>query len=234
MADRVRFLTWNDTVTPAKSSGGNGFPAPFNATAAVDVYNTQVTLADCLKWYWRVKEWKVTADLLVTGPGGTAFIVSGQTATVVLGPATELDMIQQGNHWLHNAMASGGTNPAGATHAALLLFGNGAVSPEPAIKFDAPNHFPWLEVNAIVGTIIDGYVQFDSIQANVSPPDGSITAIVDGYAVTLYYQSHLDPGTTLTGSSLVFTPVSYWPYAAADGTPIYDSATGAELQDPRN
>ena len=34
--------------------------------------------------------------------------------------------------------------------------------------------------------------------------------------------------------SLTITPVEYWPFAAKDGSPIFNTQTGEQLQDPRN
>lgn len=41
-------------------------------------------------------------------------------------------------------------------------------------------------------------------------------------------------GDTVLSFSFTVTPYEYWPYAASDGTAIYNTSTGAQLQDPRN
>lgn len=235
MSDSVHYLTYEDTGTPANSSGCNGFPVPFNAGGVANVYDTQVTLKDCVKWQFRVKEWELVTDFSVTGPAGNAFIVSPQTTTSPIGPFTELDMFQLGSRKVHDALANGGTNVASGTNAAIFLFGEMATTvPMPAIKFSSPNYFPWIRLVADVATVANGDVQFDSVQSVVSPPDGSITATIDGYNVTLYYKSSLAPGYTFTATQLNFTPKTYWPYKGANGNPIYNTSTGAQLQNPRN
>jgi hypothetical protein len=61
----------------------------------------------------------------------------------------------------------------------------------------------------------------------------SFTGTLNGSNVTLYV---IDNGAdSYNATFLDIIPVEWWPYASrADGSPIWDAATGALLQDPRN
>jgi hypothetical protein len=57
---------------------------------------------------------------------------------------------------------------------------------------------------------------------------------------TLNYKSYSAPlyssadNYTIANPTVTLTPFEYYAYAATDGSPIYNTATGAKLQDPRN
>jgi len=62
---------------------------------------------------------------------------------------------------------------------------------------------------------------------------GTTTASIDGHTFPVDYRfdpdlAHPD-GSSFTGSIIIITPASYWPYAGADGLPIYDTVSGALL-----
>lgn len=65
--------------------------------------------------------------------------------------------------------------------------------------------------------------------------DGTAAFNIDGFPMTIWYSGPFPHTNTLTITSpLTQTITSFWPWAASDGSPIYDTTTGAQLQDPLN
>lgn len=93
---------------------------------------------------------------------------------------------------------------------------------------------------AVTGTLpADVGVSFDSYNIG-GTPDATGTCNIEGLSVPVSIPVFINASsidgrpTTVTGTTITFTPSLWWPYKGADGNPIYDTATGAELQSPRN
>lgn len=207
MADAVHFLTYDDQATPANASGCNGFSFPYDyTTPASDAYPVTTSYRDAIKWYWRVKKWTLVSNLTIDGD-----LFTGGVATDS-GVTRELDLIFPVSK--DNTLASGdfGFN--------LHFY--------PSVNFDGSDYRPGLFVAG-------SYV---TITFNTAPsalpgiPDGSFTINIDGQSTLMHYTN---PSTlTITCTQFDFTPSEFWPYAAVDSSPIYNTTTGAQLQDPRN
>jgi hypothetical protein len=68
-----------------------------------------------------------------------------------------------------------------------------------------------------------------------------MTATIDGKNITLYLWIDLslepfgNPGVmSVTATQFDLDPVEFWPYAAKDASPLYNTTTGAQLQSPLN
>lgn len=241
MADTVRFMTWNDTVTPANSSGANGFPTPFIAGGGSFPYATAMTFDEAIKLFWRVKEWSLSTDGAVTASGITTTLPNG----VLTGGAVQdggFVMTSEIQH-VNQALSGPGvqctkdaTSANGDSHASFGFFIDG-VTNAPVVHTTGGNFYPPFFVGGVTRTASGEPIAADLAVTNDpgGTPKGSITATIDGIPFTLYYDYVLDPGASFTLTHFDLTPASYWPYAAlADGTPIYNTSTGAQLQAPTN
>lgn len=229
MSDRVRFLTNNDNA-----SGCSGFPFPTIAappTGEEAYYPRSLTLAQTIRWWWRVRTWNLVTDLSVTQNNGS----DSQTTTLAGGDGgalagRELHLTRrtdQASLWDHVAAGPG----ASAGNLALALFGNTAN----ALVKDGDNYYPRLVLAGSLESLVftpneTAQIQFSS--AGIADATGTIVATVDGLPVPVQYKHEPDSeGSSFAGTTIVITPASYWPYAGADGLPIYDTATGALLPD---
>lgn len=226
MADAVHFGTWDDQADTTKSSGFNGFTAPFKDQSASvgNVYNNIVSFAQTIKLFWRVRRWTVTS-------GSLSFFLGGFSTTILApgvigGPAAarEIDLIQQGI-----AYRLVDDEP----RFTLFIF-DGALRPN--IKLDGTDLRPAIEAGGIINesngsdSVLIHYTQ----DASAITPTGSFTITLDGIVVTIYYEATLAGDGAFTFDNLVVDPVEFWPYAATDGSPIFNTTTGAQLQDENN
>lgn len=219
MADAVHFASTENGGPNLGSSGWNGFPTPYNdGTKDAAQFVIIVSFDDLIKWYWRSAKWTLTTDLVLTPTGGSPFsVASGQGGLVV---ATELDLVQQNS--INSAV--GNFN--------LRLFdtdGTGLIF-TPSIAQIGTDLKPSAEINAAIAPGASSFV-FSTRSDVIPTPDGTLTANIDGNPIPLFYTA---TGGTLSGSQVDWTISEYHAYAASDGSPIYDTTTGAQLQDPRN
>jgi hypothetical protein len=245
MSDTVRSLTWNDTATPANSSGANGFPFPIGAGPGTVGTNNpvKITFQDAIKWWWRVQNWNFDSScVLVSGGGGVpdrSFVSGpmgplGDNATRELGLIPNIGYGEGGHQW------SADTTPFGGSGSASLSFLPNWLYDDPTNNVG--NIWPGVGLNDGGGTPSEitndngSAVYLDTNPENLpEAATGSFTATIDGYDVTVYYYADIAPdsGDSFTPGSMTISPISYWPFAAlADGSPIYDTTTGAQLQSP--
>ncbi len=231
MADRVMYATNEDAP-----SGFSGFPFQVKQFADV-IYNPvfysiglPLESADsmdssCARWYGRVKGLAVTTDLKVT-VSGTDYPFPASTWARADFPSTasrELD-------YFRNAGVVRGWQFAEIdpfwTSAGINLFGDSRI-----LTSDWSTFYPFI---AIAGQGASTIAQFSSSDPFDPDDPQSITGTIDGKPIPIYYTVQDDPDISISFSNFTATFVSYWPYAATNGTPIYDEATGLELQNPLN
>lgn len=242
--DRVRFLTWNDTGTPANSSGANGFTTPFLAAGGA-LFPLIVPYDQVILMYWRNRLFSITStDLSLTAGALSGSITTGDMSGGQLNAAgssmtSEIQHVARGA----NGPRTSGTWTASGDatgNASLNIFIDG-VNDCPAIYFDGTNYLPAF---AITGSIVVDDLGGNSIQVNFSTdpgsvggtPDGNFPATFYGLTVTMYYKSNASGDGAFVFSTLVISPStstdSYWAYSNLQGLPIYDSETGVILNNP--
>lgn len=230
MSDNVRFLTVNDTVTPANSSGANGFPSPFGTgpTGTGTQNPVKVSLSDAVKWWWRVKNWKLQPSTWsVTDDTPNTFTLTTGDMIPGVGNATrELDLINP-NAAAHNFGISSASSQ-------INLFIDESVGGQ--IQ-DADFSHVWPELRLPTSFLGDSGKEIDFAfdQSILGTVTGHFAGSIDGYAVDIYYDASSTHITSFTVGNMDFVPVEYWPYAAlSDGSPIYNTSSGAQLQAPEN
>jgi hypothetical protein len=223
MSDRVPFGTNEDTATPANSSGFNGFPFPYTPGGSGDDFPIAVPLADCIEIYWRIKNWNISTDIIVTDssptPPDTYPMQSGDMTPSASNATRELDLIFSIDHQFQE--------PTGAWSIPFGVI--------PPINESGETFYPAIVLSASLGGPF-AVVSFNpSVVGFPFVAAGSFTGSVKGLPITVYmFLNSSISGLSITGSFLDITPIEWWPYAAKDGSPIYDTSTGAQLQDPRN
>jgi hypothetical protein len=223
MADRVFFATTEDTGTPANNSGFNGFPYPFNRTISVPEFRYPVvrTLSDCVKLWWRIRNWGVVTDASATVGGTTTGVPNGAMTADPSSATRENDL--QFTSAVHNF-----DNTVGASEFIRLAVANSIV------QAGGGNLYPNLSVAATASP--DGV---NGIALRLFSPDptlgaatGSIVGTVLGVPTPVYYWILGAPDSWVF-TSFSLEPVLWWPYANSVGLPVWDTATGAQLRDPR-
>jgi hypothetical protein len=241
VADTVRFFTVNDTATPANSSGGKGFTTPYvtGQTPGSDTdWPMTTTFQECIKMWWRVKNWTFSSTWAISNGVNTGNLPSG-TMTASTPPNTELDLadptITERNFSLI------GTAPASANQVYFNLnnsfINDGTnVYPKLSVGFKPYSTGPFTVLQiGNDGNPAGAPVSFSFQSSDFSPATGSFMATVDGIFVEMFYDAFGTPGVDYTIGNMIFTPVEYWPYAADDdGSPVYNTTTGAQLQSPLN
>lgn len=232
MSDNVRFLTTNDTVTPANSSGANGFPFPYGTgpTGTGTQNPVKVTLPDACKWWWRVKNWALQPSTwsVTDDEPATYGFAAGNMMPDIDNATRELDLINTG--FVHRFLLQG-------TGSQLSQVNLGVDEDFPLSIQDSDFIHVWPTLRLITTFLGAGGAEIDfsfdpSLLGTVT---GHFAGSIDGYAVDIYYDASNSHITSFTVGNMDFVPVEYWPYASLkDGSPIYNTSTGAQLQDPAN
>jgi len=218
MADRVLFATTQDTITPANCSGFNCFPFPFTIAAPDYNHPIAVSLDDCVKWFWRVKNWAITTDAAIVDTDGNPWsFSSGVMVPGASNPTTESGHL--------DPLLSLGFSRSGTNYD--FTFGIGGIVQDSGFLY--PGIF-----NGIPGTVgsdaAKGILEFSPVLGGLGLP--TITGTMDGYSIPIYYDATSFPPTSFTFTSFDLSPAEYWPYANSGGLPIWDTITGAQLRDP--
>lgn len=238
MSVRVIFGTHEDTGTPANSSGFNGFTFPFNYVVPNVEFPLGTTYQNVKKWWSRVRGWTPTTDLqasagpyLITFPSTEQTLTDTDESTVRFLAVRDLIFSPD-----INTPASPPDETSGRTD---LLFTRLA-DQQDAIRKDSGLFYLQLKISGsfrIVdntgGNGVDAAWSTDAADLP-GAPTGMITGTLDGVGVTVYYWSTVGGDGAFSITTLDFLPTLFWPYAAADASPIYNTTTGAQLQDPRN
>jgi len=219
MADRIPFATVNDSVVPARSSGFNGFPFPFASGSSPD-NPIVVNYLDCIKWWWRVKNWTISTDLQeVDNASATWTLDNGTMNPGPRNSTREFNLIAPTEH----SFGIGDSTTNGFSMAFMGAIGS-------QIILNAGQYYPDITGNGFVGpNPTDGQVQ---IFLGSVPGFPEISGTIDGYTIPIAYDATTNPPSSYVFTTFVMTPVEYWPYAATNGSPIYNTSTGAQLQSP--
>lgn len=215
MADRVYFATVQDDATPANTSGFNCFPFPFVQSASDAFHPIAISLDECIEYWWRIKSWNLSTDVVVTnGPVHTP-MPSGDMTPDPTNASRELDL----------ELAS--------TAHLFSLGGAGEFTVVADINQNSGTLYPWLEFFSTIGLV--AIVSFNPASPGLPYVSaGSFTGHVNSHPITVYMFTNSSTGTTIAGSFLDFTPIEWWPYANSDGLPVWNTTTGAQLVNPRS
>lgn len=223
MSDCVRFGTTNDTVTPANSSGFNGFTFPYQTsgtTGAGSPAPVGFTFQEAKKIWDRVKNWQFSSTCTMVVSGVTYSFTTQTLAPNSGNAARELDLIKNGT-----LRDFGGTDSVQFNIATPFI--NTANTEFGTI-------FPAIGLGAALtggGTV----VSFSTIDTGSS--DGVFNGLIDGNNVSIYYYLGSPPPGTFTPGNMILTPIEYWPYAGSagglfPGSPIYNTSTGIAIIPP--
>lgn len=240
MSDCVRWLTWNDTVTPANSSACNGFPSPtpFTGTTGTGTPNpAQFTLQQAGALFWKVKNWTLASSGVLHGSSGTPNSFSnGMMTPNAANPATEKNLYDHAFPTHEWAIGTAAVN--------LFDFTMGACTDW--VNSSPTSVWPRLVMTASGLADLDGSAFcpffFDTTgHATAKVMSGVITLVAAdisyNISVDLYYDdtSIILAGGSFTPGPWSLTATDYWPFASlAAGTPIYNTATGFSLQPPES
>lgn len=241
MSDCVRFLTFNDTATPANSSGCNGFawPTPYSGTTGTGTPNPlQCTLQQSVAIWWKVRNWTLASSCVVTGALGTTnSFTNGVLNPNSANPATEKNLYD------HAFPTHEWSNGASGVNTFDITLG----TPSDWVNLSPTSVWPFLRMIASGLQDLDGpgfcSIAFDksALITPKGPMSGSIILVAADISYTLpvdlYYDdsSVIIGGGTFTPGAWSLTATDYWPFASlAAGTPIYSASTGFSLQPPES
>lgn len=248
MGDNVHFATVEDTDT-SKSSGFTGFPAPWVAdiTGVEGNYPNVVAFQKLIKWFWRAKRWTIATDFQFTAGAVTITFDQGVTGggnvnSVPALTTSEKQLVYQGTGAGPGTSLNFTATGTGSISAVLLVFIDLAFDPtvlKPAIFYNSGALKPALVIDISVDvndSLGNRYkLRLCSSSDIIPAPDGSIVATVDGENVTLFYKVEINTGiTSATFTQLDLTITEFFPYAATDGSPVWNTTTGVQLQDENN
>lgn len=206
MSDNV----WYCGVAPFRI----GLGSPSGATS----FSCAMPYEKIKECWWRVKLWQVITDVESTTSGVTTTLPSGTIPDDNF-PLfqSELDLARQINKQKDYKQILG-------TSSIRFSIGGGAGG-GPGILNASGTYYPYFNLSGDAGISI-------TTDSTGSPTD-SFTGTFNGSNVPIYI---FDPGVdSYTATQLDITPVEWWPYASrADGSPIWNTTTGAQLQDPTN
>jgi hypothetical protein len=238
----IGFANYSGDALDSSKFSGQFTPFLLDKTLDAGAFPAGMALATVDKWFHRSRIWSLSTDAKVSGGGGSVAFVQGDQApgacdAAGTAMANEKDHAAVGAAVLCNAVADI-VPAAGYTISGLLAIAlfRATGYAAPAIYYDHTNYFPALQIGANLsldnGTNAAQLV-LSSDPGTFSPPTGSIAATIDTETVTLYYKFTSSGTGSMTLTHFDLTISSYWPYPAKDGSPIYDTTTGLQLQDPR-
>lgn len=236
MADNVHYFGRTDTVPGV--CVGNGFGVQFDDGATDPPgYPIVVPFDDCIKWFWRIKIWKITTDATASSTSTMASItLPSDNLDDAFMRTEELELVQPDVYI--NQSESFDPSPGNTAFVEIALFAGNPVFSllSPNVALVSGDYKPALVIDGTM-TIDDATVEFSSRSDRFSPPSGDFMATVDGQDVTIYYL------LATAAAAFVCTQMDfeaaddgtgYWPYQGTNGMPIYSTVTGVALQSPRN
>lgn len=226
MSDNVRFGTINDTATPANSSGFNGFPFPYDGSGTTGPGTPApvgMDFKEAMKMWWRIKTFSFSSTWSMVVAGTTYTFTSGNMSGAT-SRTTELDMTQAANDLRFDTIG---------TQACQFQLTTPFINTS---KDEAGTIYPTFTfaINLITPSGIGTpYILFSTQDTGGSI--GNFNADFDGLTLTIYYYFPSGAPDSFSVGNMLIEAVEYWPYAAlSDGSPIYNTSTGAQLQSPTN
>lgn len=224
MSDRLRVL-----------GVGNGMPILFDDNTGGEDYPITLTKAQIIEWYWRVRLWTLATDFAAIS-NGTSLTLDSALVPDGSNPARERDLILFPGAKIFGVPGTSAGAGSTVNVSSVTLFN---ITPA---MYRQPNATDYLPYFVISGTIAadDGagnvaQLPFSSRAADIPGYAGSIAANVYGKTLPLYYREDVvGAGTSFVHTTFDLAPLEWWPYAAEDASPIYDTATGSQLQSPLN
>lgn len=211
----------------------NGAPRLPQTTGAGDTYPVTLSVGAFIEWYWRIKNYSLVSDAFAAdGVGGVN--------TFNNAPLVDFNSTNERNLILNPVPFSFGIGSVAPLGGTFVLFGE--FTDPSTFKYLQPTGSTYQPALAIVGTldINDGGTNDATITITsdrslfTGVTYTSFNGSIAGVTVPLYYFGEAHGSGSFGISSFVLTPCEYRPYAANDATPIYDTSTGTQLQDPRN
>lgn len=185
----------------------NGSPDPVNG------FSCNMPYEDAKYCWWRVKNWSVSTDISsVTGTD--TFTMPNGAASNANYPfyQTETDLARTFNTAQQFNNLSLARENYSFSHGGFIINSSGSYYPQFVFS----------------GNCGDIHISQDPTGAT-----SSFTGTFNGSAVTLYVSDN--GADSYNATFFAIFPIEWWPHAArADGTPIWNAATGANLQDPTN
>lgn len=241
MSDCVRWMTRNDTVTPANSSGCNSFPSPSPSTGTTGTGTpnpASFTVQQATALFWKVKNWTLASSAILTGSGGTPNAFTNGVMTPNAANPTTVSQLYDQTFPTHEwSTGTGGVNLFDITMGACTDWVNSSLT----------GVWPRLVMTASGLVDLDGSAfcpfAFDKTTLGTpkGPMGGTITLVANdvSYAIVtdLYYDDSaiIAAGASFTPGAWSLTGTDYWPFASlAAATPIYSTSSGISLQPPTN
>lgn len=196
-------------------SFGTGFPFAYTFQTPVAPVNLSYPIGRFGKWWWRVKDWKLTST------AGTLADSSGSGATYAASPITipylgittqELDLINPANFPNASVSYPGDNIKIVVTGLASLVTHNDLFYP------DFQNVRLGIKTDPAGAEVL--VINIDP--SSPGPATGSMPGSIDGVPFTFYY--HLAPimGLSFSPGAFNIVPASFWSYGG-----IYNTSTGA-------
>lgn len=216
--------------------GEKGFPINFGRTTSYPeptgprVHPIPMALQDIATLWFRVAQWTVSTNIGASNGVNSCSVSGGILSAIGDIPTREYNYLLNSNYDigpdLWNFRLS---SPPSLVN--LVMFS--LSFPDP-IADVLGTFFPSIVVSggsSSGGGPTDVSVGFDSFSVGTAGSAGACTIL--GYTIPIIVAA-AGPGASVTGTAIDFTPSLWWPYAARDGSPIYDTATGVALQNPAN
>lgn len=223
MGDLINFATFE---FGAASSCFDGFPfaireiGPSEVVPGVVGYSVPVPLETLARW-WRVKKWLGTVHTLGEPVEDVTFKMTAGGWSALSGVETDTSYPRELEMYPYPKWIKEGetVDPPGhvGSRAEASLLSNGLY---PCGRIGG-NYYPWFQM-FITADFGFANTLIDDEELQVFGPLGGVT--IDGSILVPFFNYDDD-----TPKSATLDPLEYWPFAKPDGSPKYDTTTGAEL-----
>ncbi len=207
-------------------------------------YPVAIPFDTYLKWYWKIKRWQFTGTFDVYDPSSHMFEFTGTIIPVdlplqinpgidavderhIIADSTEGTLGNLGNRHVGGVSYTISTGGTGSFNSSSFL----GICIHPLTFHTDPNFYPEIDIN--LGEQVLGVSYF----WGTTNPDGLSslgTITIDGFNISIY--KHTIPpggaGFDYRNFNLTLTPIEFWEYSTSSGEPVYDSTTGAQLNNP--
>lgn len=221
--------------------------------AAWGFWPQAISLDEAMEWFWRIKTWRLTGEFscdvhIDDGEGNiedgtiTVELTAGGNHILTSSPAT-----READRVIELGASGGETNEEGITtvpsgDTPIIAFNEASILRVGAgewMYYSGGQFYPGMWVS--LGVAMEGYIVASDNGYTVSIPLGGVRTTASDVSISvnghsLYLGVSDDSSGLVTVSningSFALDPLEYWPYATKAGLPVYDTATGAQLNDP--